>query len=84
MLVVEALPPRVPYRFVDGPILLRAGRERLTDSVRLPLRWTITCKGKPLHSGETGEAMIGWPAEIDFGLYHVYSSMPRGLTRMSR
>ena len=44
-IIVDAFPVRIPYRFVEGPVVVqlgRATRTRLSEAVRLPLRWEIT------------------------------------------
>src|SRR5271168_5456581 len=43
-IIVDAFPARTPYRFVAGPVVIRAGqpaRTELLETATLPLRWTI-------------------------------------------
>jgi 4-alpha-glucanotransferase len=72
--ILNALPEKRVYRFVGGPIVVRAGRAprtELTAAVNLPLRWTISAAAKVIAQGETRERGIAWPDHLPPGYYRL-------------
>ncbi|QOZ71571.1 4-alpha-glucanotransferase [Bradyrhizobium arachidis] len=70
--ILDALPEKRVYRFVAGPVVVRAlgnPRTELATSGAAPLRWKITGKDKIIARGETREPVIAWPAGLPLG-YH--------------
>jgi 4-alpha-glucanotransferase len=73
-IIVDAFPVRIPYRFVEGPIVVRAGqvaRTGLSEAVRLPLRWEIAAGPRLIAAGEQTTDMIAWPADLPVGCYRL-------------
>lgn len=70
--ILDALPEKRLYRFVSGPVVVRAlrhARTELADIGAPPLAWTITAGGTVIAQGATREPVIAWPADLPFG-YH--------------
>ncbi|MCK1392919.1 4-alpha-glucanotransferase [Bradyrhizobium sp. 1] len=70
--ILDALPEKRVYRFVGGPVVVRALRRARTELAAIgapPLKWTITGNGNLIAQGETREPVIAWPAELPLG-YH--------------
>jgi 4-alpha-glucanotransferase len=70
--ILDALPEKRLYRFVSGPVVVRAlrhARTELADIGAPPLAWTITAGGTVIAQGVTREPVIAWPADLPFG-YH--------------
>lgn len=73
--ILEALPSRSPYRFVDGPVVVRSGRAspfELRGDAVLPLRWKITNGAAIVAQGETSERRIAWPSDLPTGYYRLH------------
>ena len=73
-IIVDAFPVRIPYRFVEGPVVVRLGRAtrtRLSEAVRLPLRWEITSGPKVAARGESDKNIIVWPQDLPVGSYRL-------------
>ena len=74
-IILNALPAEAPYRFLDGPVVLRSirpARTQLRDAVTLPLHWKIVADLKVIAQGETGDRVITWPADLPIGLYRLH------------
>jgi len=70
--ILDALPEKRVYRFVEGPVVLRALRHSRTELAAIgapPLKWTISGNGNLIAQGETREPVIAWPADLPLG-YH--------------
>lgn len=70
--ILDALPEKPVYRFVTGPVVMRAlrhARTELADIGAPPLAWKIIAGGTAIAQGETREPVIAWPADLPFG-YH--------------
>jgi len=73
-IIVDAFPVRIPYRFVEGPVVIRSGRAtrtRLSEAVRLPLRWEISSGPKVAARGESDQNIIVWPQDLPVGSYRL-------------
>jgi 4-alpha-glucanotransferase len=73
-IIVDAFPVRIPYRFVEGPVVIRSGRAtrtRLSEAVRLPLRWEIRSGPKVAARGESDQNIIVWPQDLPVGSYRL-------------
>src|SRR6516165_2139821 len=69
-IIVDAFPARAPSRFVEGPVVIRAGRatrSQLGEAARLPLGWEIAGGSKVVARGVTSEAVIVWPQDLPIG-----------------
>ena len=72
--ILNALPEKRVYRFVSGPVVVRAGRAprtELTAAANLPLRWTISAAAEVIARGETRERGIAWPDHLPPGYYRL-------------
>jgi 4-alpha-glucanotransferase len=69
-IILNALPVRTPHRFLDRPVVVRAGqpsRTELHEAVTLPLRWKIVADLKVIAQGETDSRSIDWPCDLTIG-----------------
>ncbi|RZN08245.1 4-alpha-glucanotransferase [Bradyrhizobium genosp. SA-3] len=70
--ILDALPEKRVYRFVGGPVVVRALGHPRTELAAIgapPLQWKLTANGKLIAQGETREPVIAWPAGLPLG-YH--------------
>ncbi|OAF10918.1 4-alpha-glucanotransferase [Bradyrhizobium neotropicale] len=70
--ILDALPEKRVYRFVSGPVVVRAlanARTQLAAAGATPLQWKITGSFNVIAQGETREPVISWPAGLPLG-YH--------------
>jgi 4-alpha-glucanotransferase len=73
-IILDALPVRVPYRLVSGPVVIRSGqpaRTELSHAATFPLRWKIVADLKVIAEGETSDGAIAWPADLPVGGYRL-------------
>jgi 4-alpha-glucanotransferase len=73
-IIVDAFPARTPYRFVEGPVVIRSGqpaRTELVEAVALPLRWTIDAGVGVIAEGVAAECTILWPQNLPDGTYRL-------------
>jgi 4-alpha-glucanotransferase len=71
-LILEALPVRSVHGFLDGPVIIRAGRltrAELCENASLPLRWTISDGARIVAEGVAHDRAIEWPQNISSGAY---------------
>ncbi|QDF39901.1 4-alpha-glucanotransferase [Bradyrhizobium symbiodeficiens] len=81
--ILDALPEKRVYRFVEGPVVLRAlrhSRTELAATGRVPLKWTITGNAKVIAQGETREPVIAWPADLPLGYHRLTLTDTEGAT----
>ena len=81
-IILDALPARVPYRFLDEAVVIRSGRRSRTEfsqAATLPLHWKIASEGKIVaegdtgdRKGDTGDRVVVWPANLPEGAYRLY------------
>ncbi|MDE2376491.1 4-alpha-glucanotransferase [Bradyrhizobium sp.] len=72
--ILAALPEKRAYRFVAGPVVVRAGppvRTALFEAAVLPLRWSIARGAEVVAEGEACERVIAWPAGLAPGYYRL-------------
>ncbi|MGX1320304.1 4-alpha-glucanotransferase [Bradyrhizobium sp. USDA 377] len=70
--ILDALPEKRVYRFVSGPVVVRAlghPRTELAATGTPPLQWKVLGNGNVIAQGETREPVIAWPAGLPLG-YH--------------
>jgi 4-alpha-glucanotransferase len=80
--ILDALPARVPYRFLDEAVVIRSGRPSRTEfspAATFPLHWKIASGDKVVaegdtgdRKGDTGERVIVWPANLPEGAYQLH------------
>jgi 4-alpha-glucanotransferase len=80
-IILDALPPRTPYRFLAGPVVIRSGRTlraELEAAAGLPVHWKIVAPQKLIAEGETAERAIRWPQDLPLGAYRLQLSDAAG------
>jgi 4-alpha-glucanotransferase len=81
--ILDALPEKRVYRFVSGPVVVRAlgyARTELAAVGATPLKWKITGNGNLIAQGETREPVIAWPAELPLGYHRLTLTDAAGAT----
>lgn len=81
--ILDALPEKRVYRFVSGPVVVRAlghPRTELTAIAAPPLKWKLTANGELLAGGETREPVIAWPAGLPLGYHRLTLTDAEGVT----
>ncbi len=70
--ILDALPVRVPHRFLGEAVVIRSGRPSQTElrqTATFPLRWKIVAGLRVIAEGETRDRVIAWPADLPEGAY---------------
>ena len=70
-IIVDSFPARTPYRFGDGPVVIRSGqpaRCELAEAAKLPLTWKIDAGPGIIREGKTDGRNILWPADLPTAL----------------
>lgn len=81
--ILDALPEKRVYRFVSGPVVVRAlghPRTELAATGAPPLQWTIRGNGNVIAQGETREPVIAWPAGLPLGYHRLTLTDAEGVT----
>jgi 4-alpha-glucanotransferase len=74
-IIIDALPVRVPHRFLDRAVVVRSGQPsqtELSQAASLPLRWKIMAGPKVIAQGETTDRVIVWPSDLALGSYRLH------------
>src|ERR1700686_4358835 len=74
-IILDALPVRKPYRFLEQAVVVRSGRPARTElshAATFPLRWKIVAGLKVIAEGETHDRVIDWPADLPVGSYRLH------------
>jgi 4-alpha-glucanotransferase len=74
-IVIDALPVRVPYRFLGEAVVIRQGqpsRTEISQAATLPLRWKIVAGLTVIAEGDTGDRSIAWPPDLPVGSYQLH------------
>jgi 4-alpha-glucanotransferase len=74
-IILDALPARLPYRFVEGAVVVRSGRPSRTElnqAATFPLRWKIVAGLKVIAEGEANDRVIVWPPDLPVGSYRLH------------
>jgi 4-alpha-glucanotransferase len=74
-IILDALPARLPYRFLDGAVVVRSGRAsrtELREAATFPLRWKIVAGLKVIAQGEAKDRVIAWPRDLPEGSYRLH------------
>jgi 4-alpha-glucanotransferase len=82
-IVIDALPVRVPHRFLGEAVVIRSGRPARTElkqAATLPLRWKIVAGLKVIAQGEAHDPVIAWPPDLPEGSYRLHLTDTSGLT----
>ena len=81
--ILDALPEKRVYRFVNGPVVVRALGHPRTELAAVgapPLQWKLTANGKLIGQGETREPVIAWPAGLPLGYHRLTLTDAEGVT----
>lgn len=81
--ILDALPEKRVYRFVGGPVVVRALGHPRTELVTIgtpPLKWKISGNGNLIAQGETREPVIAWPAGLPLGYHRLTLTDAEGVT----
>jgi 4-alpha-glucanotransferase len=84
-IIVDALPVRVPYRFLDQAVVVRSGlpsRTELSPAAKWPLRWKIVAGDRVIAEGETREPTVVWP-DLPVGAYRLHLTDASGFTEQA-
>jgi len=81
-IILDALPERVPYRFLREAVVIRSGepsRTELNEAARLPMHWMIVAGQRVIakgdtgdRKGDTGDRTVVWPTDLPQGSYRLY------------
>ncbi len=74
-IILDALPVRVPYRFLEQAVVVRSGRASRTElkqAATFPLRWKIVAGLEVIAQGETHDRVIVWPPDLPVGSYRLH------------
>ena len=73
-IILDALPVRVPHRFLKEAVVVRSGRPSRTElqAAKFPLRWKIVAGLKVIAQGETRDRVIAWPSDLPVGAYRLH------------
>src|SRR5216684_3440253 len=74
-IIIDALPVRVPHRFLDQAVVIRSGQPaptELSQAAALPLRWKIVAGLEVIAQGETTDRVIVWPSDLAVGSYRLH------------
>jgi 4-alpha-glucanotransferase len=74
-IILDALPVRVPHRFLEGAVVIRPGRpsrSELGHAATFPLRWKIVAGLKVIAEGETRDRVIIWPPDLPVGSHRLH------------
>ena len=73
-IIIDALPARTERHLVDGPVVIRPGEPshtELSQTAKLPVRWTITAGSRVIGEGETDGRTIHWPEVLPSGAHRL-------------
>ena len=81
--ILDALPEKRVYRFVAGPVVVRALGHPRTELAAVgapPLKWKLSANGNVIAQGETREPVIAWPAGLPLGYHRLTLTDAEGVT----
>jgi 4-alpha-glucanotransferase len=73
-IILEALPPLTPGRFIGQPVVVRSGRPartELSQAATLPARWEIVAGLKVIAEGKTSGRVMIWPQDLPPGIHRL-------------
>jgi 4-alpha-glucanotransferase len=74
-IILDALPARVPSRFLNEAVVVRSGQPSRTEfdqAATFPLRWKIASGVKIIAEGEICNPVLVWPANLPEGSYRLH------------
>lgn len=84
-IILDALPARIPYRFLDQAVVVRSGqpsRTELTPAATFPLRWKIVTGDRVIADGEIRDRAIVWP-DLPVGSYRLHLTDASGFAEQA-
>src|SRR5260370_6811129 len=66
-IILDALPVRKPYRFLEQAVVVRSGRPsraELSHAATFPVRWKIVAGLKGIPQGGTPNRALFWPPDF--------------------
>lgn len=72
--LIAAMPPPIPHRLLNGPVVLRSGlpaQSELLPMATLPLRWRLLAADIVVAAGETDTHAVNWPVDLAIGTYRL-------------
>ena len=85
-IILNALPVRIPNRFLDQAVVMRSGqssRTEISPVATFPLRWKIVAGVEVIAEGETLDRTILWPADLPVGSYRLHLTDASGFTEQA-
>lgn len=85
-IIVDALPARIPCRFLDQAVVVRLGqpsRTLFSPATMLPLRWKIVAGVEVIADGEAHDRSVVWPADLPVGCYRLDLTDASGFTEQA-
>jgi len=73
-IIIDAMPVRLPRRFLGEAVVIRAGRPARTElgaAATLPLRWKIVSGLEVIAEGTAEHRVLDWPVDLPVGAYRV-------------
>jgi 4-alpha-glucanotransferase len=74
-IILDALPARVPSRFLNEAVVVRSGQPSRTEfdqAATFPLRWKIASGVEIIAEGEICNPVLVWPANLPEGSYRLH------------
>jgi 4-alpha-glucanotransferase len=74
-IILDALPPHTPGRFVGQPVVVRSGRPartELSEAATPPLQWKIVAGLEVVAEGKASDRAIIWPQGLPLGAYRLH------------
>ncbi len=74
-IILDALPARIPHRFVGEAVVVRSrrpARSELSIAVKLPVRWEIVARDGVLGQAVAEDRTIAWPTDLPVGTYRLH------------
>jgi 4-alpha-glucanotransferase len=85
-IIVDALPVRLPYRFLDQAVVVRLGQPSRTEfspAATLPLSWKIVAGVRVMAEGETHDRSMVWPTDLPVGSYRLHLTDASGFAEQA-
>lgn len=85
-IILDALPVRIPTRFLDQAVVVRSGQPSRTDlsqATTFPLRWKIVAGVEVIADGEAHDRTIDWPADLPVGSWRLHLADASGHTEQA-
>ncbi|THD71440.1 MAG: 4-alpha-glucanotransferase [Bradyrhizobium sp.] len=81
-IILDALPVRIPHRFLEGAVVVRSGQPSRIElkAATFPLRWKIVTGLEVIAQGETRDRVIVWPSDLPVGTYRLHLTDASALT----